>query len=133
MSSKKIPKREKYCPFGLRLLEAFGTDQYAIIARKAETAVSAVGNYMKGNRVPDADFLKRVSSQTGYSIHWLLMGEGPKKVVELKREAGELVEEIDIEQIKREARREARREIAHELMRDLILGKELRQVKRKAS
>ncbi|MGA9768167.1 MAG: hypothetical protein WBV94_03950 [Blastocatellia bacterium] len=127
MSRKKFTNEKNYCPLGLRLLEAFRTDKYALIARELKTAVSAVGNYMRGDRAPDAEFLKRASVRSGYSIHWLVTGEGPKTVTELKRASGEAVREVDLDEVGKKAVRD--------YVVNLMLGLDVEQsevVKKKA-
>lgn len=66
-------------PFGGRLREAFGGATNTEIARKLNQSNSAITNYMAG-RMPPPDTLIEISKFTNCSIHWLLTGDGPKKI-----------------------------------------------------
>lgn len=65
--------------FGERLKEAFGTDKPAAIAKKLDISYQGAKNYLEG-RVPSAESLIVISRSTGYSIHWLLTGQGERTV-----------------------------------------------------
>jgi transcriptional regulator with XRE-family HTH domain len=62
-----------------RLKEALGTDEPAKVQRKLGISYQAAKNYLKG-RLPAPEVLQGIAKETGYSIHWLLTGEGSKKV-----------------------------------------------------
>lgn len=64
--------------FGLRLREAFKGVSQTEIARQLGISNSAVTNYVDG-RIPPAETLTKIADLTGYSIHWLITGEGPKR------------------------------------------------------
>lgn len=74
-------KQEKLRDFGIRLKKAFAFASNTEIARALKLSNSAISTYMDG-RVPPAETLTEISRLTGYSIHWLLMGEGPERVGE---------------------------------------------------
>lgn len=77
-NSQNVKKREE-TPFGRRLREAFGGANNASIARLLKQGNSAITNYMAG-RMPPPETLLEISKFTNCSIHWLLTGEGAKKV-----------------------------------------------------
>ncbi|HEX3557913.1 MAG TPA: AAA family ATPase [Pyrinomonadaceae bacterium] len=64
--------------FGLRLREAFRDASQSEIARQLGVSNSAVTNYVEG-RIPPAEMLTKIADLTGYSIHWLITGEGPRR------------------------------------------------------
>jgi chromosome partitioning protein len=64
--------------FGLRLKEAFKGASQTEIARQLGLSNSAVTNYVEG-RIPPAEMLTKIADLTGYSIHWLITGKGPKR------------------------------------------------------
>lgn len=65
--------------FGLRLREAFKGASQTEIARQLGISNSAVTNYVEG-RIPPAEMLIKIADLSGYSIHWLITGDGPKRV-----------------------------------------------------
>lgn len=67
--------------FGARLKEAFNWAPNSAIAQKLELSPSAITNYMEG-RIPPAETLIKVAEITGYSLHWLITGDGPKTVTQ---------------------------------------------------
>lgn len=67
--------------FGLRLRDAFKGVSQTEIARQLGLSNSAVSNYVEG-RIPPAETLTKIAGLTGYSIHWLITGEGPRRVYE---------------------------------------------------
>jgi transcriptional regulator with XRE-family HTH domain len=77
--STKTSTGRRTSGFGSRLAEAFGTHKPARIAEKLGVTYQAAKNYLEG-RVPSPDTLLAISDSTGYSIHWLLTGVGPKQV-----------------------------------------------------
>jgi hypothetical protein len=62
-----------------RLKEALGTDEPAEVQRKLGISYQAAKNYL-GGRLPAPEVLKKITLKTGFSIDWLLTGEGSKKV-----------------------------------------------------
>jgi len=74
-------KQENLRDFGIRLKKAFAFAPNTEIARALKLSNSAISTYMDG-RVPPAETLTEISRLTGYSIHWLLMGEGPERAGE---------------------------------------------------
>jgi chromosome partitioning protein len=71
-------KKKNGTDFGLRLREAFKGASQTEIARQLGLSNSAVTNYVEG-RIPPAETLTKIAELTGYSIHWLITGEGPKR------------------------------------------------------
>lgn len=69
---------EKTSEFGLRLLEAFDSVHNYEIAKLLGVSKPAVTAYMQG-RIPPHKILLQVHELTGFSLHWLLTGEGEKK------------------------------------------------------
>lgn len=67
--------------FGVRLREAFPGASQTQIARQLDLSNSAVNNYVEG-RIPPAEMLVKIADLTGYSIHWLITGEGPRRIYE---------------------------------------------------
>ncbi|MDQ3800118.1 MAG: helix-turn-helix domain-containing protein [Acidobacteriota bacterium] len=72
-------KREKNSAFGERVREAFNYIQNKDIALKLGVTNPSVSAYMAG-KLPTIDTLTKISKLTGYSIHWLITGEGEKLV-----------------------------------------------------
>ncbi len=64
-----------------RIREAFNNQPTKEIANKLGLSYHAVRNYLRG-RIPSGEKLIEISQLTGCSIHWLLTGEGEKKVVD---------------------------------------------------
>lgn len=99
-------KKLKECPFGERLRKAYGGADNSKIARQLKRSDAALTNYMKG-RVPPAELLVEISAQTGFSIHWLLTGNGPEKLDEEARsmvaESRAPYGEIDLHELRRKA------------------------------
>jgi hypothetical protein len=71
-------------PFGQRLREALGGITDSEIARKWKIRPSAVGTYTKGikgvQRYPPMEKLIELSQKEKISLHWLILGEGPKEI-----------------------------------------------------
>jgi transcriptional regulator with XRE-family HTH domain len=63
--------------FGARLREAFEGASNAEIARQLDLTPAAITNYMEG-RIPPAETLTKIADITGCSLHWLIIGDGPK-------------------------------------------------------
>jgi repressor LexA len=83
--SQQNVDKENASSFGRRLREAFVGISNKEIAERLGVSKSAVTNYVEG-RIPSADMLAKISELTGYSIHWLITGEG-SKLVSQKNEA----------------------------------------------
>lgn len=79
MEISRSVNREKLRDFGGRLKKAFDFAPNTELARSLRLSNSAISTYMDG-RVPPAETLVEISRLTGYSIHWLLTGEGPEKI-----------------------------------------------------
>lgn len=63
--------------FVTRFIEVCGSDEPAVVKRLLNISYQAAKNYLNG-RVPNPSVLVAISRKTGFSIHWLLMGEGSK-------------------------------------------------------
>ncbi|MGE3953541.1 MAG: helix-turn-helix domain-containing protein, partial [Pyrinomonadaceae bacterium] len=62
-----------------RLRAAFDHVSNAEIARRCETSDSTIKAYFEG-RLPTAEMLLRIHRTTGINLHWLLTGNGPRRV-----------------------------------------------------
>lgn len=71
----------KISSFGARLREAFSNIPNKEIAEMMGISNPSVSAYMSGN-FPATDKLIEISRMTGINIHWLLTGDGEKKVKE---------------------------------------------------
>jgi cellulose biosynthesis protein BcsQ len=67
--------------FGERLKLAFDNAQNKEIASKLGVSNPAITAYLQG-RVPPAEKLIEIADYTGCNLHWLLTGEGPKRVID---------------------------------------------------
>jgi len=65
--------------FGERLKDAFEYAPIGDIAQQLKLTYHAVRNYTQG-RVPAPEVLIQIHDLTGCSIHWLLTGQGPKRI-----------------------------------------------------
>jgi len=83
--STNISTDRRAIEFGKRLILAFNTDKPAEIARKLGITYQGAKNYLDG-RVPAPDTLVEIARSTGYSIHWLLTGEGPETIKSARTE-----------------------------------------------
>lgn len=108
--------------FPARLAEACGTDEPAKIARLIEVNYQSAKNYLKG-RLPEPEVLIKIGRKTGYSIHWLLTGEGSKRITFVEGEATRLyVEMSDEERAVVERLAEQRGQSAPEAARDFLIA-----------
>ncbi len=84
--------------FASRLRTAFEGSSNADIARRLKTSDAAVKNYMDGDRLPIAEMLLEIASATGINLHWLLTGNGPRRVEKIRpiftNEEEELIEAL---------------------------------------
>lgn len=87
-----------------RLREAFDGATNAEIARRLGTSDAAIKNYMDGQRFPAPEILLEAGRVTGINLHWLLTGDGPKRVLR----TGELFNEDQEQQIRELAARSGR-------------------------
>lgn len=79
MSSEKTDIEEKKF-YVERLTEICGTKQPIELAQILDVSYQAARNYLNG-RLPEANVLLKIAERTGYSVHWLLTGEGDKFVL----------------------------------------------------
>lgn len=88
MSSRKkqIIKNNQFVS---RFIEVCGSSQPAEISKKLGISYQAAKNYLSG-RLPEPHILISISEKTGYSIHWLLTGEGRKYIDESFRNEAEI-------------------------------------------
>lgn len=78
--SSPAKKILRIAEFVKRFTEACGTDEPARIQRSLNISYQAAKNYVEGVRYPKTEVLLKLAERTGYSIHWLLTGEGKKFV-----------------------------------------------------
>jgi hypothetical protein len=65
----------------IEIMEAVGND--AELARKAEVSRAAVSDWRSGNiKSLKAITAVNIQEKTGYSVRWLILGIGPKKVTD---------------------------------------------------
>ncbi len=64
-----------------RILDAFGQKKPPEIARTLGIEKQAVYKWRDGG-IPGLDTLTKICASTGVSLHWLLYGEGPKRISE---------------------------------------------------
>ena len=62
---------------GKRIKELRGPTTQAEFADILGIHKNTLGNYERGQRTPDVEFLALVSKKLGVSTHWLVFGEGP--------------------------------------------------------
>jgi transcriptional regulator with XRE-family HTH domain len=67
---------------GQRLRELRGNESQADFARRLKADKNTIGNYERGDRSPDLDFLIRLKEVTGVSLDWLATGEGEARISE---------------------------------------------------
>jgi len=80
MSSKTSNSSSvKISDFGKRLKETFKNSSNQSIAEKLGVSKPALTAYMQG-RIPPADKLLDISKLTRCNLHWLLTGEGSRKI-----------------------------------------------------
>lgn len=83
---------DKISDFGRRLKEAFKNSTNQSIAEKLGVTKSALTAYMQG-RIPPADKLIEISRLTNCNLHWLLTGEGSRRIsLEVERPQGIVVQ-----------------------------------------
>ena len=85
-----------------RLREAFNGLSIDTIGRKIGVQKQAIYRWGRGETQPDLDRLLLISELTGFSIHWLITGEGSKKVESAEYLEGlkNRLEELEIEIVK---------------------------------
>jgi SOS-response transcriptional repressor LexA len=78
-----------------RIADALGTSSVKEIAEKYGISEPAVYNWQKGS-VPKVEILADIADSTSTSIHWLLTGQGEKKIRKpLTRIADSVFEKVD--------------------------------------
>lgn len=122
MSENKIKEKKnkdsRLLKVGARISEAFGNPPGREIATKTGASESAVSKWKRGEALL-LDNLYKISDLTGYSIHYLLTGNGPKKV---ETESGYKVELTDREWAEVERLAGENGFTVDELLRRLIVG-----------
>ena len=74
-------RKQAFAPsFGERLKDAFSNRPNKEIAMLLGVSNPAVTAYLRG-RVPPAEKLVEIAKSTGCNLHWLLTGDGPKRVI----------------------------------------------------
>lgn len=108
--SRKIFSSDKEDSYALeaRVKRAFGTNNLKAIAIALHISYPGLNHFLRGHRRLTVDLVKRMSDLTGYSIHWLVTGEGPEKVIvygisDLDHAVQEIVSEaLAVYKVKRE-------------------------------
>lgn len=66
--------------FSMRLASIFPDANTGDVARRLYTTYATVRPYERGERLPIAEMLLQIHRVTGVNIHWLLTGDGPRRV-----------------------------------------------------
>lgn len=82
-----------------RLLEAFGTDNSAEIARQLNLKRQAIYRWRDGKNDPSISALLLISKKTGASLHWLLTGQGPRLITQSMNVSLESKEKKSVEDL----------------------------------
>lgn len=64
---------------GNRIAHIRGGLSQAKFAERLGVNKNTIGNYERGDRKPDSDFLEKLAAH-GYNIHWVITGEGPMRL-----------------------------------------------------
>lgn len=64
----------------MRLASLFPGSNDGDIARRLHTTYATVRLYTRGDRLPIAEMLLHIQRVTGVNVHWLLTGDGPRRV-----------------------------------------------------
>ena len=83
-----------------RLRQAFDGATNAEVARRIDAVSGTVKPYFDGLRIPAPEILLKIARATGVNIHWLLTGEGSRRV-ETRNTFSE-IEEAKIQEFARE-------------------------------
>lgn len=86
--------------FWQRVVEACETDQVSAIAKKAGTTQQAIYKSQSKGNLPSVETVINLCHSTGVSVHWLLLGEGPKERAVL---VGIKEGELDLADIRKQA------------------------------
>lgn len=82
--SSQLENKNKIPGFGERFKIAFGNATHQQIADALGLkSKSAITNYVQ-DRVPEPETLLMIAKHTGFSLHWLLTGEGPKSTGDMQ-------------------------------------------------
>lgn len=87
---------------GDRIAYIRGSRSQAAFALEIGAHKNSIGNYERGDRTPDADFLRRIID-AGYSANWVITGEGPMLLKDLDVPAG-ASSGLDLDLLERVAR-----------------------------
>ncbi|CAN5354891.1 hypothetical protein BH10ACI2_BH10ACI2_00260 [soil metagenome] len=79
-TSAAAQSRPAYLDFASRLRDAFDLAPNATIARRLSTSDATVKKYLDGERLPIPEMLLEITRVTGINLHWLLTGEGARRV-----------------------------------------------------
>lgn len=79
---------------GERIAHIRGVKSQATFAAEIGVHKNSIGNYERGERTPDAEFLERLM-QVGYSANWVISGIGPMRL----RDIGLAGEQHDISKL----------------------------------
>lgn len=70
--------------FASRLCEVCESESPTVISKRVGMTQPAIRNYLRTGRLPEADKLIQISKKTNTSIHWLLLGTGPRELAVLE-------------------------------------------------
>jgi hypothetical protein len=104
-SNKIFPEYDNEA-FGKRLREAFDNARNIEIQRRTGIEKVTLRNYLNG-RIPPPEILNAISKETKCNLHWLLTGEGSKRIVSenatqpepAASKGGKLLQEISLSEI----------------------------------
>jgi transcriptional regulator with XRE-family HTH domain len=101
--------------FANRMRQAFDHDNNAAIARRCKTTDATIKLYMDAERLPNPEMLLQIARVTGVNLHWLLTGQGARRV-----EFGNLFSEEEEEKLTKLAKQNGL--TFNELVRKLVLA-----------
>ena len=82
-----------------------GRGAKAHIARETDNSPTAVGKWEDGE-IPGLDNIEKIAIKTNSSLHWLLTGEGPRTVDELRAAEEQIIDRRNLEKFVRRIVRE---------------------------
>jgi ribosome-binding protein aMBF1 (putative translation factor) len=95
--------------FARRLKDAFDHASNAEIARKLKTTDNTIKYYTDADRLPAPEMLLQIARVTGINLHWLLTGNGERRVARHNLFTED--EEAGIRELAREAGRSFENEV----------------------
>ncbi|ACL73559.1 putative phage repressor [Thioalkalivibrio sulfidiphilus HL-EbGr7] len=83
---------------GERIAHIRGSRSQAALAQQLGVHKNSIGNYERGERTPDADFLRKLMD-AGYNANWVITGEGPMRLGEPEPAAPQAAPEHMIQEV----------------------------------